>query len=336
MATSCWRPSRTGRGSRPSWPGSWSAFWQAAAVGACASAAGGSPGVPASLVRWCVEQALRTATAMPKGLPAIQPDVASLVRPAWVHPESLLRLEALELGEAVEDRVLGLVLDGHVEIPAQTAPGSLAEAAAAVATAPRPGSPEELATLAASLYSWHPRVERVAGRRWLDRLQALAEARLSIDIPDLTEALGAFSGHQWVIVDCLGLPLLSAVRGVLAAALPAWVPASTVFAQVRPPTTTESCLAALAAEGVNRPLDKLNAVDRLLHERHLAFAELRRLVAAELEVGLRQLGRRLDPSRPVLLFADHGFRLAADGRTFVHGGGSTLERVVPLLDLQPL
>ncbi|MCU0292828.1 MAG: DUF6079 family protein [Thermoanaerobaculaceae bacterium] len=295
------------------------------------------PGVPAPLLRWCVEQALRTATAVPKGLPAISPDVAALVRPGWVHPASLLRLETLDLGEAVEDRVLGFVLDGHLEVPVETVPGSLAEAVAAVvATASRPLSLEELATLAAGLYTWHPRLERVAGRRWLDRLQALADTRLSIDVPDLVEALGAFAGHQLVIVDCLGLPLLSAARGVLAAALPAWLPALTVFAQVRPPTTTESCLATLASGGVNRPLHKLNAVDRLLHERHLAFAELRRLAAAELEVGLRQLGRRLDPAQPVLLLADHGFRLAPDGRAFVHGGASTLERVVPLLDLQPL
>jgi len=38
----------------------------------------------------------------------------------------------------------------------------------------------------------------------------------------------------------------------------------------------------------------------------------------------------------VVIFGDHGFRLAPDGRGFVHGGGSTLERLVPVLNLLPL
>jgi hypothetical protein len=42
---------------------------------------------------------------------------------------------------------------------------------------------------------------------------------------------------------------------------------------------------------------------------------------------------RLDPSRPVLVFGDHGFRLAADGRGFEHGGTSTLERLTLMLRL---
>jgi hypothetical protein len=39
----------------------------------------------------------------------------------------------------------------------------------------------------------------------------------------------------------------------------------------------------------------------------------------------------LDTSRPLVVFADHGFRLAEDGRAFVHGGNSTLERLVPVI-----
>jgi hypothetical protein len=35
------------------------------------------------------------------------------------------------------------------------------------------------------------------------------------------------------------------------------------------------------------------------------------------------------------VFADHGFRLSADGRGYTHGGPSTLERIVPVLRLQP-
>jgi hypothetical protein len=74
----------------------------------------------------------------------------------------------------------------------------------------------------------------------------------------------------------------------------------------------------------------VNAIDALLHERFLDLADLRRL-AAELRIGCRAARRRLDPAQPVLVLGDHGFRLAPDGRSYVHERGSTLERVVPVL-----
>jgi hypothetical protein len=37
----------------------------------------------------------------------------------------------------------------------------------------------------------------------------------------------------------------------------------------------------------------------------------------------------------LLVFADHGFRIARDGRSFTHGGPSTLERLVPVLRFMP-
>lgn len=292
-------------------------------------------GTPPAVLRWCVEQSLRNAQSLPDGLPTIPREIASAVLPEWVARESLARIEHLGLGEAVEDRVLAMVLDGQLKLPGTTAADSLAGALAGLVDSRRVASPEQLASEAARAYTWHPRLHGVAGQRWLDRLDALARESLPFEIPELIEALRAFGTHQWVIVDCLGLPLLSRARDVLTAALPAWVQGMTVFARVRPPTTTESCLAALAAEGVNRPLHKLGGVDRLLHERTCAFSDIQRLVAAELDVALRQLGKRLDASQPLLLFADHGFRLAADGRGYVHGGFSTLECVVPLIEMQP-
>jgi hypothetical protein len=43
----------------------------------------------------------------------------------------------------------------------------------------------------------------------------------------------------------------------------------------------------------------------------------------------------LDPAIPVAIFGDHGFRLDREGKEFVHGGRSTLERIVPVLLLSP-
>jgi hypothetical protein len=56
---------------------------------------------------------------------------------------------------------------------------------------------------------------------------------------------------------------------------------------------------------------------------------------AELAIACRATRSRLDPRLPLVIFADHGFRLSADGRSYRHGGTSTLEQLVPILHLLP-
>jgi hypothetical protein len=126
--------------------------------------------------------------------------------------------------------------------------------------------------------------------------------------------------------------LLSIIDEAAASALAAWRRQHTLFAQVSPTTTTDGCYRQLAEAGIEHPLHKIDVVDRVLHERRAGFADLRSLVVAELQVALRSLVRKLDPARPLLLFADHGFRISADGRELVHGGASTLERTVPVIE----
>jgi len=71
---------------------------------------------------------------------------------------------------------------------------------------------------------------------------------------------------------------------------------------------------------------------------HAATADFDELVAritAELVIASKQLLPRLDPGKPLLIFADHGFRLSRDGKGYSHGGDSTLERLVPLWYCSP-
>ena len=87
----------------------------------------------------------------------------------------------------------------------------------------------------------------------------------------------------------------------------------------------------------------LKLADESLSRRHahvfrrggaLLFEDLVRLALAELATEARALLRDLDPRRPLIVTADHGFRLAPDLRRYVHGGPSTLERLVPVIELQ--
>ncbi|MBI4584802.1 MAG: type II toxin-antitoxin system HicA family toxin [Planctomycetes bacterium] len=87
--------------------------------------------------------------------------------------------------------------------------------------------------------------------------------------------------------------------------------------------------------GFNQPIEKINCLDALLHQRFVRFEDLCRLGAAELGLAMKKVMPRLDPGRPLLLFADHGFRIGPDGDSFQHGGPSALERIVPVLRLEP-
>jgi hypothetical protein len=137
------------------------------------------------------------------------------------------------------------------------------------------------------------------------------------------------------------------MRGPLDAAMEKWKRKSTGYAWVSAETTTDAFYRDLIggqagtsdatppADGSPR-LEKINAVDGLVHARSADFEELVRLATAEFAIELKRLTKRLDASRALLVFADHGFRIAPDGRRFAHGGASTLERLVPVLRYEPV
>jgi hypothetical protein len=167
------------------------------------------------------------------------------------------------------------------------------------------------------------------------RFDALAQAPLGAAPAPLTDVLEAHRDSSWLVIDALGLALLAPVRADLEAALGAWKVVRTGFAEVGSRTTTDAFYRRLMDGELRHKFEKVNVIDELLHRRALRFDELCALATAELRVALGRLRGRLDSSRPLVVFADHGFRLDADGRTWRHGGSSTLERVVPVIELVP-
>lgn len=289
---------------------------------------------PDAVGRWCLEQALRRGVPLPPGLgdlSLLAPDV----EPAWLSAAALERLEALGLDDPVRDRALQLVADGRVEPPARPSP--LVAAAAEVARpSAGPLAPARLAALAANLYGAHRVLRPLLGRRWLERLDALAVTPLDAEPPELEPALEAHHDRGWVVVDALGLAALEPLTARLEELFPGWRLAGVEFAAAGPRTTTAAFYDRLA--GLARPhaFEKVDALDGLLHERPRDLEHLLDLAAAELKASLRRVRPRLDPSRPLLVFGDHGFRLDPSGARWTHGGPSTLERVVPLLRLDPV
>ena len=280
---------------------------------------------------WCGETALRHGVPLPPRLrPGELERIAAAIRPEWISATALARLDELGLSDIALDRVVSMLLDGELAWPRQRSSAPLVEAARELALPSACDTPAHLAELSAVMYRSHAPLARIAEGRWLARLERLASSAVG-DLPLLTTVLGERRDASWLVLDSLGLPLLGAVREHLGELLPGWRLDATVYAQVSATTTTMSFYRELAAAGINHPLEKVNGIDRLIHERFPPFADLCRLVLAELHLALGPVRRRLDSARPLLVFGDHGFRLARDGRSYVHGGPSTLERVVPVL-----
>jgi hypothetical protein len=260
-------------------------------------------------------------------------EVAEAARAEWVSKAALERLEELGLGERALERIMAWLLAGRIRTPSAQAASPLVAAAIEVLEPSAPAAPGDVARLSERLYRQHSTMLRVGGKPWLERLDGLAAAPPPAGVRDLTDVLRERLDAQWLILDCLGLPLLGTLRAHLESLLPAWRLEKVEFALVSETTTTEACYRQLIEAGFNHPLEKINCVDALLHERFLPLDDLSRLVAAELSIACGRMRKRLDPGLPLVVFADHGFRLAPDGRSYTHGGASPLERLVPVLDL---
>jgi hypothetical protein len=273
---------------------------------------------------WCTRQALTYGIALPRGLTASEIDSSMVAGPGLEH------LEELGLGDAAVDTVLGMLFAGRLPLPEGDA-GPLASAVRDACTPDPNFGPEEFADRVARLYAAHRRLAPLGGDRWLAHLDRVAG--IAMEVPSLQDVLKERRAAPWCLLDCAGLTMWPTLRDNLIDLFPGWRLSAVTFATVGEQTTTKRCYERLTDAGLDHPFAKVDVVDNLVHGRFLPFEDLCAIAVAELRADLRR--RSLDPTRPLVLFADHGFRLSADARRWEHGGSSTLERVVPVIDLQP-
>ncbi len=294
------------------------------------------PAPRTELALWCTQQALRHGCPLPSAFSSRELDLAAAnLQPDWISEKSLLTLEKLGLGENALQRVLGMILDGLVRLPG-TMPASGPVAAACELLTPKPpASPEELARKAITLYGQNQRLLKLRPEPWRALLDQVATTELPFAPRSIQDILADHLDSQWIVVDCLGILLLEATKGVFPESLPRWRLSDCEFGLSSAQSSTDAFYRKMLENGVQKSFEKVNAIDDLIHGRQLDFDSLARLARTELEIAFKKLQPRLDPSRYLLIFGDHGFRLAQDGSGFVHGGYSTLERLVPIFTLVP-
>jgi hypothetical protein len=289
-----------------------------------------------ALLAWCGEMALRAGRPLPAGFTGAEMEgLAGLLRPEWIASSSLERVEDLALPDSSIERILSWLLNGTLVLPDQPAPSGVVRAAADFLGRKLPASLEEMAEQTFSLYASHHWFIRLANSSWLDYLETLCRHSPSPETPRLAVLLEELHDAQWLVFDGLGLPLMKKIEEKFSEFLPHWKLASRKFGAVSSPTQTHQFYLDLLNHCGGKKLEKINAIDRLLHDCRSSFDDLVKRSLMELEISLKPIVKRLDPSIPLLLFADHGFRLAPDGQSFIHGGASTLERIVPVYHLAP-
>lgn len=284
------------------------------------------------LLAWCYERALSHGHPLPPVFSrAEQAWAADLIDPRWIGEASLRKLDDMNLGEEAVQRILDMILNGLLRAPED--PGNC-RAVAAAAELLSPCAPDTVGQLAAKIecvYSEHGRFMKLRPERWLALLDRLATTELAVLPVTFESKLRAHLDAQWIVVDCLGLPLADTARRVLAECMPQRQLQSLEFAFVSERTSTEAFYLTMIGQEFKKAFEKIDVVDHMIHQRNLSLEDLARLARAELEIAFKQLIPRLDPTKPVLIFGDHGFRLAPDGSGFTHGGPSTLERLTVVL-----
>lgn len=288
------------------------------------------------IAAWCCEQALRQGCALPAGLSAAElASMGASMQPQWVSENALRNLDKLGLGEAAVQKVLAWLLDGQVRAPERSAATGPVAAALALLRPEQPPNVEALAEAAALLYGQHERIVKLRAEDWLACLDNLSAAELPAMPGRLEQLLEKHLDAHWVVVDCLGLPLLEMVRSALPDCFPRWKLSAVQFGLLSERSSTDAFYLGLIGRDFRKAFEKINAIDELIHNRKLSFAELEHLARAEIEIRFRKLNAQLDPAVRLVVFGDHGFRMAPDGSGFQHGGRSTLERIVPVFVMEP-
>lgn len=284
---------------------------------------------------WAGHQALTTGTPLPAGLSLRERAIiAERLERSWVCTASIGKLEHLGLGDEAVNKILGWLISGSLDKIDLSSVGDseLCRVVRYLLQPPKITTVEQWENNLQLLYTNHRRFLHLDRERWLGALESLANCEFHLRAEPLLEVLSRERDSQWVILDCFGLPLVKTVMGEINKYLHVWQLQGITYTLVDSPTQTSNFYLHLVESSFKKSFEKINVIDELLHTEQF-FDGLVPKVQGELTVALKSLSKKLDPALPVLLFSDHGFRVSHDGRSLVHGGGSMLERLVPVVKL---
>ena len=197
-------------------------------------------------------------------------------------------------------------------------------------------SPDELATMSEQYYRKHELFLQANPQAWLTHLDRMARHEFPSPLSDLERYLADNPPGQWLVLDAFGLPLLAWIKDKLPQWLPGWEIGQVEFVKVSVKSTTDAFYRSLLDSEAMPVFTKINTIDEQLHERFLPFGDLQNVLAAEIPIALKRKLGAFQTDAPLMISGDHGFRISSDGKRYEHGGSSTLERVIPVIQMMPV
>jgi hypothetical protein len=274
---------------------------------------------------------------LPDSLSARQQSIITeKMRAEWVQPELWRCLDDLGFQASAVARLLAWVIDGTLsELPKAGLSPSV-EIARNIGSSIDTDSPDQLATMAAQHYAKHELFLQANPQAWLKHLESMARHQFPSSLPDLEHYLADNLPRQWLVLDAFGLPLLTWIKEQLPQWLPGWEIGQVEFVKVSVKSTTDAFYRSLLDCEASPVFSKINTIDDQLHERFLPFGDLQQVLAAEIPIALKRKIGAFQTDLPLLISGDHGFRISTDGKRYEHGGSSTLERVIPMIEMIPV
>ncbi len=241
-----------------------------------------------------------------------------------------MQLKDLNLPEIMLDTILKAIIQGKITIAKNGHPCSLVKAAIELIRPSTVSSIGALVILSEQLYSHHQKMASIDKKSWLTRLNKLAHTELISTLSPVSVLLEKQNNCQWLILDAAGLVLSNPLKSWLTEFLHDWPFQKMEHAYVSDRTTTDAFYDELISLNINKKFEKINVIEELIHQEFLPFEHLCHMAKARLGLAIERIYSRLDKQLPILVFADHGFRISKEGLRYEHVGDSTLERVVPV------
>ena len=290
-----------------------------------------------ALLEWITQQVLATGVRLPDSLSARQQSIITeKIRPEWVQPGLWRCLDDLGFKSSAVARLLALVIDGTLSGLPESGLSPSVEIARNIGSSIDSDSPDELATMSEQYYRKHELFLQANPQAWLTHLDRMARHEFPSPLSDLERYLADNPPGQWLVLDAFGLPLLAWIKEKLPQWLPGWEIGQVEFVKVSVKSTTDAFYRSLLDSEAMPVFAKINAIDEQLHERFLPFGDLQNVLAAEIPIALKRKLGAFQTDAPLMISGDHGFRISSDGKRYEHGGRSTMERVIPVIQMMPV
>jgi hypothetical protein len=286
-----------------------------------------------TLLAWTAQQCLNFAQPLPSSMSQQQHQaMAKIILPEWLSQTTIENIEQLKLGHSSLLKILKWLDQGHLKLPKNGSNKGYIRQIQQMKCPPEIVTAEQLANEINDAYHCHIIMMQVNQSDWLAYLDQLNNLKISVSTAN--DILKQYKTAQWLIIDAMGISVYPLMISSMTDFFPDWQVDQMGFMQISSPSTTANFYQQLTDERHQHSFEKINCLDDKIHHSFLPYEDLMNVVKAELKFSIKQCLTKMEANQPLLIFADHGFRIDKSGKKYSHGGSTTIEQVTPYFYLR--